>query len=218
MTTLAGEDDPFKHPSAKQKRAMATPRGNIARRIIIAGAPGSGKGTQCEQLVKRYGLIHLSTGDILRARMQDLPELASIMRNGELVPDSIVTDIVMERVAQSDARTLGFVLDGFPRTLAQAQALTAGGVVVDHFLFLDCPDETVLARITGRRIDPVTGRIYHTQFNPPPAHVENRLITRQVGSLSFSALSLLLSLYFSLSSLSLSRPPSLTHSLCQHLA
>jgi len=135
--------------------------------IIIAGPPAAGKGTQCELLLERYGLVHISTGDLLRARSKHMPELAAYMDNGKLVPDEIICKIVQERLNQKDCEN-GVLLDGFPRTLSQAEMLKSLGVHIDKFLLLDVPDEVVIERVEGRRVDPVSGKIYHIKHKPPP--------------------------------------------------
>jgi adenylate kinase len=139
--------------------------------VIIAGAPASGKGTQCELIVARYGLVHISTGDMLRAAVAEgspLGEAAKhYMDSGELVPDELVIAMLRERLAQDDCRERGWLLDGFPRTEAQAQALDDAGVSPDAVVMLDVPDDLLVQRVVGRRIDPVTGAIYHLQFDPP---------------------------------------------------
>lgn len=151
-------------------------------KIIIAGAPASGKGTQCEIIKDRYGLVHLSTGDMLRAAVaaeSDIGKLAKeYMDSGKLVPDEVIIDVVKDRLMQEDCLTLGWLLDGFPRTQAQAKALADAGVSADCFLFLNVPDEILVERVVGRRTDPVTGKIYHLTFSPPPADIVDRLVHR----------------------------------------
>ena len=143
----------------------------MAPKIIIAGAPGSGKGTQCEFIVSTYGVVHISTGDILREQVKagtDLGKQAqACMSAGQLVPDALVIAIVAEKLQQPDVISKGWLLDGFPRTPAQATALAAAGVTPDVFLLLDVPDDALVERICFRRTDPVTGKIYHLKFNPP---------------------------------------------------
>ena len=151
----------------------------MAPKIIIAGAPGSGKGTQCEFIVSSYGVVHISTGDILREQVKAGTELGkqaqACMSAGQLVPDELVIAIVAEKLQQPDVISKGWLLDGFPRTPAQATALAAAGVTPDVFLLLDVPDEALVERICFRRTDPVTGKIYHLKFNPPPEDVKDRL-------------------------------------------
>jgi adenylate kinase len=155
-----------------------------ARKIIIMGGPASGKGTQCEWIASKYNLVHLSTGDMLREAVKNGLEngvgavAKSFMDEGRLVPDDIMVKIVTDRLSQPDCRDHGWLLDGFPRTRAQADALSALGVKPDSFLFLNASDETLIERVVGRRMDSETGKIYHTQFNPPPENIISRLTQR----------------------------------------
>ena len=139
--------------------------------VVICGAPASGKGTQCEMIKSEFGLVHLSTGDILRAAVQEGTPLGvtakGYMDSGQLVPDELIIDVICARLKQDDCQTQGWLLDGFPRTKAQADALTKAGMVPDCFLMLDVPEEVLVERVTGRRTDPVTGKIYHMTFKPP---------------------------------------------------
>lgn len=150
--------------------------------VIISGAPASGKGTQCEMIRETFGLTHLSTGDMLRAAVASNSPLGqqvkSVMESGGLVSDDLVIQAVRERLDQDDVREHGFLLDGFPRTAAQAEALADLGVSVDLFLMLNVPDDALVARVTGRRIDPETGNSYHVEFNPPPEEIEDRVVQR----------------------------------------
>ncbi|KAH7472294.1 putative adenylate kinase 5, chloroplastic [Phytophthora ramorum] len=154
-------------------------------RLVILGPPAGGKGTQCELLVEMLGVVHLSTGNILRQAIQDKTSLGlqaqRNMDHGELVPDDLVTDVVLGRLAEPDCVTRGWLLDGFPRTARQAQALLSakGGMAApDCVLELQVPDEEVIRRIAGRRVDPVTGKTYHVEFNAPPAEVASRVVQR----------------------------------------
>eukprot|EP01013_Petalomonas_cantuscygni_P012944 TRINITY_DN269_c0_g1_i1.p1 TRINITY_DN269_c0_g1~~TRINITY_DN269_c0_g1_i1.p1 ORF type:complete len:293 (-),score=52.20 TRINITY_DN269_c0_g1_i1:320-1096(-) len=151
--------------------------------IIIAGAPGSGKGTQCAELVKRYGSVHVSTGDILRAEVEagtDLGKQADgIMKAGGLVPDDVMIPIVQRRLAQPDCQKQGWILDGFPRTGNQAKALSKNNIIPDVFINLAVPQEILMERIIHRRLDPVTNEIYHLKFKPPPPEVLSRLTHRK---------------------------------------
>lgn len=144
---------------------------NKPLRIIIAGAPASGKGTQCERIVQNYHLIHLSTGDMLRAAVAAGTPVGTsakeYMDAGKLVPDGVIIDIIKDRLNQEDCQKHGWLLDGFPRTQAQAQALKDAGIGADCFLFLNVPDELLVERVIGRRTDPATGKIYHMKFSPP---------------------------------------------------
>ena len=146
-------------------------KGSKGLKLIIAGAPASGKGTQCEVIKERYGVVHLSTGDMLREAAKAGTEVGlkakEFMNEGKLVSDEIIIGVVKERLAQADCMQKGWLLDGFPRTRAQADALAASGVQADIFVFLDVPDEILVERVVGRRTDPETGKIYHMTFSPP---------------------------------------------------
>lgn len=151
-------------------------------RMIFIGPPGAGKGTQAARLVERLAIPHISTGDMFRAAVKAGTPLGkqakACMDKGELVPDEVTIGLVKERIAQDDA-TEGFMLDGFPRTLPQAEALDAAltdaGVSLDAVVLLEVPDDLIVERIVGRRSDPETGAIYHLTFNPPPAEIMGRL-------------------------------------------
>ena len=143
--------------------------------LILLGPPGAGKGTQATRLTKDFGVPHIATGDMLRAAREAKTELGVLaqgfMDRGELVPDKLIIAMLLERLADDDARD-GFLLDGFPRTVEQADALAAeleaNGRRLTAALLIDAPDEVVIQRISGRRINPRTGRIYHVDFDPPP--------------------------------------------------
>jgi len=139
--------------------------------IIIAGAPACGKGTQCETIKDEFGVVHLSTGDMLRAAVSGGTDVGikakEYMDSGKLVPDEVIIGIIIDRLAETDCKEQGWLLDGFPRTAAQAEALADAGVSADCFLFLDVPDEVLVERVVGRRTDPETGKIYHMTFSPP---------------------------------------------------
>jgi adenylate kinase len=139
-------------------------------RILLLGLPGAGKGTQARYLSNKHGIPQISTGDMLRAAANAGSafgkEAKDYMDRGALVPDPLVIELVKERVRQPDAAN-GFVFDGFPRTLAQAEALRAAGVNVDAVVELDVEDEEILRRMSGRRVHPASGRTYHIHFNPP---------------------------------------------------
>ena len=154
-------------------------------RLILVGPPGAGKGTQAAKLIERLGVPHLSTGDMLREAVKQGTELGKkaegFMKSGGLVTDELVIPIVVERIQQSDCAQ-GFILDGFPRTRPQAEALDvalkAARVALDAVAVIEVPDEFIVERITGRRQDPVTNTIYHLKFNPPPAEIAARIVQR----------------------------------------
>ncbi|ABF14062.1 adenylate kinase [Candidatus Palibaumannia cicadellinicola] len=139
-------------------------------RIILLGAPGSGKGTQAQFIMKKYGIPHISTGDMLRTTVNKESVLGkniqAIIKLGNLVPDQLVIELVKERIIQYDC-SKGFLLDGFPRTLTQAYAMEVAGINVDIVLILRIPDKIIINRIVGRMVHEPSGRIYHVTFNPP---------------------------------------------------
>jgi len=141
-------------------------------RLILLGAPGAGKGTQATVICKRYGIPQISTGDMLRAAVKaGTPlglEAKKVMDSGSLVSDEIILGLVKERIAQPDCAA-GFLFDGFPRTLPQADALKTNGVVLDYVLEIDVPDSAIIERMSGRRVHAASGRTYHLRFNPPKA-------------------------------------------------
>ena len=153
-----------------------------APKIIILGGPASGKGTQCELIAAKYGVVHLSTGDLLRQAVKQDTSVGILaktyMDRGELVPDDVIIQIVNDRIRQHDCDERGYLLDGFPRTAAQAEHLTKSGITADVVLLLSVPDEEMIKRVVGRRTDPVTGIIYHLEFKPPPAEIVHRLEQR----------------------------------------
>lgn len=138
-------------------------------RLILLGAPGAGKGTQSKEITKRYGIPQISTGDILRAAISKGTDLGqkvkAIVESGQLVPDDLVIALVDERIKQPDCER-GFLLDGFPRTIAQADALHQL-TNIDFVINIDVPDEEIMTRLTGRRMHPGSGRIYHIIHQPP---------------------------------------------------
>lgn len=139
-------------------------------RIILLGMPGSGKGTQAQFLMDRYLIPQISTGDMLRAAIQagtpDGIKAKGFMDKGELVPDEVVIALVKQRVAEKDCAK-GFILDGFPRTIQQADALRQAGVAIDYVIEIEVGDDEILRRMSGRRVHPASGRTYHVEFNPP---------------------------------------------------
>ncbi|MBD3893278.1 adenylate kinase [Hydrogenophaga sp.] len=139
-------------------------------RLILLGAPGAGKGTQATFICQKYGIPQISTGDMLRAAVKAGSALGvqakGVMDAGGLVSDGLIIDLVKERIAQSDCAQ-GFLFDGFPRTLAQADAIKAAGVQLDYVLEIDVPFDVIVERMSGRRSHPASGRTYHLKFNPP---------------------------------------------------
>lgn len=139
-------------------------------RLILLGAPGAGKGTQAQFITERYGIPQISTGDMLRAAVKAQTELGmqakGVMDAGGLVSDDIIIGLVKERIQQEDCAN-GFLFDGFPRTIPQAQAMVEAGVVMDHVVEIAVEDEEIVARLSGRRVHPGSGRIYHVMHNPP---------------------------------------------------
>ena len=139
-------------------------------RIILLGSPGSGKGTQAQFITKKYGIPQISTGDMLRAAVREGTPLGieakQVMDRGGLVSDDIILGLIKERIAQPDCSD-GFLLDGFPRTIAQAEGLEAMGVKIDTVIEIVVADEDIVKRMAGRRVHPQSGRTYHVEYNPP---------------------------------------------------
>ncbi len=139
-------------------------------RIILLGGPGAGKGTQAKYITERYGIPQISTGDMLRAHVKAGTELGKaakkIMDEGGLVSDDIIIDMVKERIKEPDCAN-GYLFDGFPRTIPQAQALKDAGIPIDAVVEIDVPDEEIIKRMSGRRVHLPSGRTYHVIFNPP---------------------------------------------------
>ncbi len=139
-------------------------------RLILLGAPGAGKGTQAAFICQKYSIPQISTGDMLRAAVKaGTPlglEAKAVMASGGLVSDDLIINLVKERLTQPDC-TNGFLFDGFPRTIPQADAMKAAGVILDFVLEIDVPFEAIVERMSGRRSHPASGRTYHVKFNPP---------------------------------------------------
>jgi adenylate kinase len=141
-------------------------------RLILLGPPGAGKGTQAQFIREKFGIPQISTGDMLRAAVKAGTPLGKqakkVMDSGQLVSDDIIMGLMTERLREADCRR-GYLFDGFPRTIPQADALKAAGVALDHVLEIDVPDEEIVVRMSGRRMHPGSGRVYHVKFNPPKA-------------------------------------------------
>lgn len=139
-------------------------------KIILLGAPGAGKGTQAQFIMNKFGIPQISTGDMFRAAIKAETELGkqakALMDEGKLVPDELTVALVKDRIAQPDCAN-GFLLDGFPRTIPQADALKDSGVKIDFVLEFDVPDEVIVERMSGRRVHQASGRSYHIVYNPP---------------------------------------------------
>ncbi|GAB2683893.1 adenylate kinase [Aliiglaciecola sp. 3_MG-2023] len=139
-------------------------------RIILLGAPGAGKGTQAQFLMGKYGIPQISTGDMLRAAIKAGTELGlaakKVMDEGKLVSDELIIGLVKERITQPDCER-GFLLDGFPRTIPQADAMKQAGIKVDFCIEFDVADDVIVERMAGRRVHPGSGRVYHVSYNPP---------------------------------------------------
>lgn len=139
-------------------------------RVILLGAPGAGKGTQAKFITEKFGIPQISTGDMLRAAVKAGTELGliakSVMDSGGLVSDELIINLVKERISQDDCKN-GFLFDGFPRTIPQAEALVKAGVELDNVVEIAVDDEEIVQRIAGRRVHEPSGRVYHTVYNPP---------------------------------------------------
>lgn len=139
-------------------------------RIILLGAPGAGKGTQAKFIMEEFGIPQISTGDMLRAAVKAGTPLGlqvkEVMESGGLVSDDLIIGLVKERIAQDDCQK-GFMLDGFPRTIPQAEALQKAGVAIDHVIEIFVEDEEIVSRLSGRRVHEASGRVYHIKYNPP---------------------------------------------------
>ena len=138
--------------------------------LVLIGPPGSGKGTQAKIVCEKFGIPQISTGDMLRAAVKAGSPLGvaakKVMDAGQLVSDDIIIGLVKERLKQPDC-TPGYLFDGFPRTIPQAEAMKKAAVALDYVLEIDVPDEEIITRMSGRRVHPASGRTYHVKFNPP---------------------------------------------------
>lgn len=139
-------------------------------RLMLLGAPGAGKGTQAQKLMEYFNIPQISTGDMLRAAVAEKTALGlkaqEYMNQGQLVPDDLIIAMVKERLSAVDCQK-GYLLDGFPRTLVQAQAMLAEGIGIDHVIEIQVPDGEIIKRICGRRVHPNSGRVYHVDYHPP---------------------------------------------------
>jgi adenylate kinase len=139
-------------------------------RLILLGPPGAGKGTQAAFIKEKYGIPQISTGDMLRAAVKAGTPLGlaakKVMDSGALVSDDIIIGLVKDRLTQPDCKT-GYLFDGFPRTIPQAEAMKSAGVAIDYVLEIDVPDQEIIERMSGRRVHTASGRTYHVKFNPP---------------------------------------------------
>lgn len=139
-------------------------------RAILLGCPGAGKGTQAQYLAAHYNIPLISTGNMLRTAVKMQTQLGmqakQIMEKGDLVPDKIIIDLVKERIQEDDCKN-GYLLDGFPRTITQAEALSNAGIDIDYVIEIFVPDKEIIARLSGRRVHPTSGRVYHLVYNPP---------------------------------------------------
>ena len=139
-------------------------------RIILLGAPGAGKGTQAQYITKHFNIPQISTGDMLRSAVKEQSELGmqveQVMASGGLVTDEIIIALVKDRIVHEDCAN-GFLFDGFPRTIPQAEAMVSAGVPIDIVLEIDVPDDEIVSRLSGRRVHLDSGRVYHIEHNPP---------------------------------------------------
>ncbi|XP_039051584.1 adenylate kinase, chloroplastic-like [Hibiscus syriacus] len=169
-------------PNATNCFVAASAKGEPLK-VIISGAPASGKGTQCELITRKYGLVHISAGDLLRAEIAAASENGKLakeyMEKGQLVPNEIVVMMVKERLLQLDSQQRGWLLDGYPRSSSQAAALEDYGIRPDVFILLDVSEDILVERVVGRRLDPLTGKIYHLKYSPPKnVEIASRLTQR----------------------------------------
>ena len=154
-------------------------------RIILLGAPGAGKGTQAQFITEKFGIPQISTGDMLRAAVKAGTELGKqveqVMASGGLVTDEIIIALVKERISEDDCQN-GFLFDGFPRTIPQAQALVDAEVDIDVVLEIDVDDEEIVKRMSGRRVHLDSGRVYHVDYNPPKEAGKDGRDWRRLGT------------------------------------
>ncbi len=165
--------NPFTHFLLKTASPLSTvklSKGGLQMRLILLGGPGAGKGTQANFIKEKFQIPQISTGDMLRAAIKAGTELGKkakgYMDSGALVPDDVIIGLVKERILEADCKK-GFLFDGFPRTIPQADAMKAAGVAIDAVVDIDVPDEEIIKRMSGRRVHLSSGRTYHIIFNPP---------------------------------------------------
>ncbi|KAK7258249.1 hypothetical protein RIF29_32824 [Crotalaria pallida] len=168
MPLIARAAQQQQQPSVKEEEEEEEER----LHIMISGPPASGKGTQCQLISHKYGLVHVSAGDLLRTEISTASPNGKLakqfMEKGELVPDDIVVSMVTRRLSQPDSLLHGWLLDGFPRSLSQATSLHRSGHFLPHlFILLDVSEDILVDRVVGRRLDPLTGNIYHLKYSPP---------------------------------------------------
>ena len=141
-------------------------------RLILLGPPGAGKGTQAKFLCEKFGIPQISTGDMLRAEIKAGSALGreakKVMDAGHLVSDQLIVEMVKKRLNKADCKA-GYLFDGFPRTIPQAEAMEQAAIAIDYVLEIDVPDDEIISRVSGRRVHPGSGRVYHVKFNPPLA-------------------------------------------------
>mmetsp|Transcript_29410 Transcript_29410/g.48253 ORF Transcript_29410/g.48253 Transcript_29410/m.48253 type:complete len:218 (+) Transcript_29410:1769-2422(+) len=170
------ESTSFKVDFGSHRKNNAEVTMAFPRRMIVMGGPARCKGTQCQAIAEKHGLVHLSTGDMLRQAVSSessvdnerAPHISkNCMEKGLLIPDDIIIRLVLDRLRSPDCKRQGWILDGFPRTSNQARALQNAGIDPDTFLFFSVPDEVAIKRVVGRRQDLLTGKVCHLDRNPP---------------------------------------------------
>eukprot|EP00163_Fabomonas_tropica_P009966 TRINITY_DN1990_c0_g1_i1.p1 TRINITY_DN1990_c0_g1~~TRINITY_DN1990_c0_g1_i1.p1 ORF type:complete len:501 (-),score=120.14 TRINITY_DN1990_c0_g1_i1:90-1592(-) len=171
-----------RQPTDPIKFLVDTLKNERPHKVILAGGPASGKGTQCQLLVKEFGFVHVSTGDLIREAIRQGTDLGKQAKEysekGHLVPDDLVNELLKNRLNQEDCQKKGWLLDGYPRTPHQASFLQENAFVADKFVLIELPDEVMIERVSGRRLDPETNKTYHVKYNPPPPDVAARCIQR----------------------------------------
>ncbi|KAJ0253970.1 Adenylate kinase 2 [Hirschfeldia incana] len=187
-------DSLFREPTKSLRRSpsIVAPRFQVVAggkavppplKIMISGAPASGKGTQCQLISQKYGLVHVSAGDLLRAEIVSGSENGRLakeyMEKGQLVPAEIVVMLVKDLLSQTDSERNGWLLDGYPRSSSQATALKGFGFHPDLFILLEVPEDILVERVVGRRLDPVTGKIYHLKYSPPETEEISARLTQR---------------------------------------